>query len=97
MNRLNPYIKYTNIKSLDDLISDASMGINVKYNQEAIINSKSAMHCYYFAKRVHGANVQLLSEVVLESNNIDWINNFYLFIDFDKKMYESYFRNLIFK
>lgn len=96
MKRLSP-INFAKTKSLDDLISDASMGINIESNQKTILNSKSAMHCYYFAKRVHGANVQLLSEVVLESNNIDWINNFYLFINFDKKMYESYFRNLIFK
>lgn len=96
MKKLNLYI-FNKPRSLDDIILDSCMGIDIERNQETIINSNSAMHCYYFAKRVKGANVQLLSEVVLETNNIDWINNFYLFIDFDKKKYESYFRNLIFK
>jgi len=85
------------MKSLTQALFQAINGFNIKENEQIILKSNDVMYCYSFAATVAGADKQALSEVVLNSLNEYYINLFYNKVDFDKRKYDSYFRNLIFK
>lgn len=70
---------------------------DIKAHQNYIIDNGSVIHIYNFAWHVKRSDKQLLSQIALESLDEYWINKFYDHIEFDKKNYDNYFRNLIFK
>jgi hypothetical protein len=62
---------------------------NVKAHEKIIIDSKYLNYCIGFARNISNANKQLLSEVVLASGDLYYINLFYNYVDFDKTKYET--------
>lgn len=71
---------------------------NVLKHQEIIIWSRNYDLMPCFARDVKGADKQLLSDLIIECGCDHCIRNFYTIVnDFDKKKYETYFRNLVFK
>lgn len=61
--------------------------LNINALQQVLIENKSYKHIIAFA-RDNKANKQLLSEVILQSLDQYWIEEFYNNIDFDKSRYE---------
>jgi hypothetical protein len=60
---------------------------DIKAHERIII--KSFRVCYFFAIYINKADKQLLSEIVLQSGNLEYIKKFYNDVSFDKTRYEA--------
>ena len=78
------------MKNVTEAYWEAYKGINIKENEQMVLESKSIAFCYYFARDVKDSNKEELFKVVLESGNKDLINIFLQYVEFDKKKFKNY-------
>ena len=48
---------------------EARKGINVKENEQIVLECKNVCWCFYFAKHIPGANIKAHEQVILEFKN----------------------------